>query len=169
MDFNELFLTAVRATAVYFFVLLVVRLLGKREIGALSAIDLIVAFMLGEVVDEIVYGDVSLAQGFLVIAVVAGWHILNSWASYKSKRIEKLTEAEPRVLIEDGQILQAALAKERMNEDDLYSQLRLQSIGDLQEVKRATLEPSGHVSVLQQDWAKPLQKQDLQQLKQKNS
>ncbi len=52
MDTNELLFTALRATFVYFFLLLVVRVLGKREIGATSAFDLIVALILGEVVDE---------------------------------------------------------------------------------------------------------------------
>ncbi|HSD85517.1 MAG TPA: YetF domain-containing protein [Anaerolineae bacterium] len=169
MDFTELLLTAARTTAVYFFMLAVVRLLGKREIGALGAFDLIVAFMLGEVVDEMVYGDVTLVQGFLVITVVAGGHFLNAWASYKNKHIQKFTEAAPRVLIENGQILREALAKERMSEDELYSQLRLQSIDDIQEVKCARLEPNGQVSILEQEWAKPLQKRDLTQLQQKRS
>jgi uncharacterized membrane protein YcaP (DUF421 family) len=63
MDTSELLFTALRATFVYFFLLLVVRILGKREIGATSAFDLIVALILGEVVDEIIYGDVTLLQG----------------------------------------------------------------------------------------------------------
>ncbi|HSK87146.1 MAG TPA: hypothetical protein VK880_02240, partial [Anaerolineales bacterium] len=81
MDVNELLLTALRATFVYFFLLLVVRVLGKREVGATSAFDLIVALILGEVVDEIIYGDVTMLQGVIAIVVVAIWHLVNSWAS----------------------------------------------------------------------------------------
>jgi uncharacterized membrane protein YcaP (DUF421 family) len=63
MDANELIFTALRTSLVYFFLLFVVRVLGKREIGNTSAFDLIVALILGEVVDEIIYGDVTILQG----------------------------------------------------------------------------------------------------------
>jgi uncharacterized membrane protein YcaP (DUF421 family) len=165
MDINDLMLTAVRATIIYFFVLFVVRLLGKREIGNLGPFDLIVSLMIGEVVDEAIYGDVSLIQGFIAIGTVAIWHMVNSWAGFKSKTIDKLTEASPRVIVEDGKINRDALASERLSEEELFSQLRLKEIEDLAEVKRATLEPDGQISVIQQDWARPLQKGDLKRLK----
>jgi uncharacterized membrane protein YcaP (DUF421 family) len=158
-------MTALRAMAVYAFVLAVVRLLGKRSVGNLSAFDLIVALMLGEVVDEIVFGDVTLVKGFLAVAVIAFCHFVNAWASYRSKLVDWLTAGAPRVLVLNGKIQEDALARERMNEDELWSELRRQSIDDLKEVKKAILEPSGQVSVIQQDWAKPLQKGDLQSAK----
>src|SRR5687768_13434606 len=71
MDPQELLLTAVRAVGVYALMLVVVRLLGKRTVGNFSAFDLLVALMLGEVVDEIIYGDVSIAQGAVAILAVA--------------------------------------------------------------------------------------------------
>ena len=74
IDLNELLYTALRASFVYFFLLLIVRLLGKREIGNTSAFDLIVALILGEVVDEMIYGDVTMLQGVIAITVVAVWH-----------------------------------------------------------------------------------------------
>jgi uncharacterized membrane protein YcaP (DUF421 family) len=161
MDAHELLLTALRATIVYFSMLGVVRLMGKRSIGALGAFDLLVALMLGEVVDEIIYGDVTLAQGLLVVVVIAGLHFANEWASYKSKFVARLTESEPTVLIKNGKIQKDALASERLSEDELRSQLRLQSIDDLDEVQTARLEPSGHISAIKTEAAKPLQKSDL--------
>ena len=161
MDVQELVLIAVRATLVYFFVLFVVRLIGKRAVGNIGAFDLIVALMIGEVVDEAVYGDVSLVKAFLVIGTVAVWHLVNSWASYKSKFIDQLTEAKPAVVIEDGQFKEDVLAKERINRNEIESAMRLQSIDDIKEVKCATVEPSGAISFLQQEWAKPIQKGDL--------
>jgi uncharacterized membrane protein YcaP (DUF421 family) len=163
VDWNELGLTAARATAVYAFMLLTLRLLGKRSVGNLTAFDLLVALMLGEVADEIIYADVTIPQGFLSIAVIAFLHFANSWGSYKSTLIDRLTGASPRVLVENGQIMRDALAAERMNEDELRSQLRLQSVEELNEIKYATLEPSGEVSVIKQEWAKELQKGDLRQ------
>lgn len=161
MDPQDLLLTAVRASVVYFFLLLVIRLLGKREVGSTSAFDFMVALMLGEVVDEIIYGDVSMTKGLLVIAVVAVWHLVNAWASYKSKLVDRLTGAEPAVLIDQGVIQEDALAKERMNEDEVLSEMRLMGVDNLKEVNKATLEPSGKISVLLEEWAKPVQKSDI--------
>lgn len=89
MDPQDLMLTALRASLIYFFLLFVVRILGKREVGNTSAFDLIVALMLGEVVDEAIYGDVSMAKGMLAIGVIAVWHLINSWASYRNKTVQR--------------------------------------------------------------------------------
>jgi uncharacterized membrane protein YcaP (DUF421 family) len=163
IDLNELALTALRATFVYFYLLIIVRILGKREIGASSAFDLLVALMLGDVVDEVIYGDVSIAQGAVAMAVIGAWHIVNAWASFKSKFIDSLIGAPPTVLVRNGQIQRKALAKERLNEDELFSELRMADVGEdeIDQVKQATLEPNGKISVLLEDWAKPVQKQDL--------
>ena len=165
IDLNELLYTALRASFVYFFLLLVVRVLGKREIGNTSAFDLIVALILGEVVDEIIYGDVTILQGVVAIVVVAIWHLVNSWASFKSQLIDKITGAPPTIIVKNGQIQRKNLAKERLNEEELLSELRMMGVEDVKEVKQATLEPNGKVSVLQEDWAKPVQRQDLTKLK----
>lgn len=165
LDPNDLMLTAVRATIVYFFVLFVIRILGKREVGAISALDLIVALTIGEVVDEAIFGDVSMVKGLVAISAVAFWHIVNAWGTYKNDVIRRLTESEPTVLVENGQIQRNALAKERLSEEELHSQLRAQGVERLEEVKKATLEPDGKTSVLRQDWAKPVEKGDLQRLR----
>src|ERR1041384_2986201 len=104
IDWTELMQTALRASFVYFFLLFVVRILGKREIGNTSAFDLIVALILGEVVDEIIYGDVTIWQGVVAMGVVAIWHLANSWASYKSEIIDKITGASPTVVVKKGEI-----------------------------------------------------------------
>jgi uncharacterized membrane protein YcaP (DUF421 family) len=165
IDWTELMYTALRASFVYVFLLIVVRLLGKREIGNTSAFDLIVALILGEVVDEIIYGDVTILQGVTAIVVVAIWHVVNSWASFKSQIIDKITGAPPTVMVKNGQIQHKNLAKERLNEDELRSELRMMGVDDVKEVKQATLEPNGKISVIQEDWAKPVQRQDLTELK----
>lgn len=169
MDPNDLLMTALRATLLYLGLLFVIRLLGKREVGNLTPFDLLVALMLGEVTDEIVYGDVSLAKGFVAIAVIAFWHVANSWGSYRSKLIDRLTADSARVLVEHGKIKGNAMAEERMSQAELESQLRMQGVDDLKEIKRATLEPSGHVSVIKEDWAKPVQKGDLKDGRQRSA
>ena len=165
IDVNELVYTALRASFVYVFLLIVVRLLGKREIGNTSAFDLIVALILGEVVDEIIYGDVTILQGVIAIMVTALWHLVNSWASFRSKVIDRLTSAPPTVMVKNGEIQRKNLARERLNEDELFSELRMMGVEDVKEVKQATLEPNGKLSVIQEEWAKPVQRRDLSELR----
>lgn len=167
MDVNELLLTALRATFVYFYLLVIIRVLGKREIGPSTAFDLLVALMLGDVVDEVIYGDVTIMQGAVAMATIGVWHLVNSWASFKSEIVDKLTGSPPTVLVKGGKIQRKALARERLNETELFSGLRLMEVDDVKEVKQATLEPNGQISVLLEDWAKPAQKQDLSKSKAK--
>jgi uncharacterized membrane protein YcaP (DUF421 family) len=161
MDFQELLLIALRASFVYLFLLLVVRILGKREIGNITAFDLIVSLILGDVVDEVIYGDVTVIEGIAAITIIAIWHLFNSWASFKSRIIENITAASPTTLVEHGKIQRKNLARERLSEEDLFSELRLMEVDKIEEVKRATLEPNGQVSVLLEEWAKPVQRQDI--------
>jgi uncharacterized membrane protein YcaP (DUF421 family) len=161
MDLQELAMTALRATAIYFFLLVVVRLLGKRTVGHSTAFDFIVALILGEVVDEPIYGDVPLVQALLVIAVIGGWHAVNAYLSYRSQTFDHLIGGSPTVLIRDGQLDRRALRAQRVNEGDLQSLLRLQQIDDVDEVKLATLEPNGQLSVIKADHARELRKGDL--------
>ena len=164
MDLHELGLTALRASVIYVFLLVVVRMLGKRTVGSATAFDFMVALILSEVVDEPIYGDVPLVQGMLVIAVVAGWHLVNSYLSYRSERVDRLTGGEPTILVRNGTMDRDGMRREHVNEEELWSLLRLQGIDDLRDVKEATLEPDGVLSVLKTDEARELQKRDLDQV-----
>ena len=161
MDFHELAMTAVRATLIYVFLLVVVRLLGKRTVGGATAFDFMVALILSEVVDEPIYGDVPFVQGVLVIGVIAGWHMVNSYLSARSERFDRLAGGEPTTLVKNGVIDRRRMRQERMNEEELWSLLRLQGIDDLKDIKEATLEPDGLLSVLKTEEARELQKRDL--------
>jgi uncharacterized membrane protein YcaP (DUF421 family) len=161
MDPRDLALTAARAVLVYVIFLAIIRFSGKRTIGSFSAFDFLVALMLGEVVDEIIYGSVSLAQGFTGVAVVALLHYGNSWLTYWDHGFAHLLEGSPTVVLEKGQLHYPGMRAERMNEKDVLSELRLHGVDDLREVKVAVVEYNGQVSVIMQDWAEPVQKADV--------
>jgi uncharacterized membrane protein YcaP (DUF421 family) len=168
MDPHELLLTAARAAAVYAIMLIVLRLSGKRAIGNFSAFDLLVALMLGEVVDEIIYGDVDFLQGIVPIAIVTLLQVGSSWLSYWDHGWDKVLEGVPTVIVRDGELDRKGLRAERMNPKDVMAELRRNGIDDLREVRLATVENDGRVSVLKQDWAEELQKGDVTpELKQK--
>jgi uncharacterized membrane protein YcaP (DUF421 family) len=161
MDWQELGLTALRGLLVYAVMLVVIRVLGKRTIGNFTAFDLLVALMLGEVVDEIIYGDVTIAQGLVAILVVAAAKYVTAWLSILSDPLNKLLEGKPRELVKNGEFVREGMRKELMSELEVMAALRLQGISDMREVKRAVLEVDGQVSVIKEDWAEPLRKRDV--------
>ena len=161
MDPHELAMTALRAVAVYVLMLATIRLLGKRTVGNFTAFDLLVALMLGEVVDEIIYGDVGMAQGMVAIAVIAAAQYSNSWLSYWDHGMDRILEGTPTTIVEDGALQRGGLRAERMNEKDALAELRLQGVEDLREVRLARVEVDGQVSVIRQDWASPVQRADV--------
>jgi uncharacterized membrane protein YcaP (DUF421 family) len=162
MEPRELLMTAARAAAVYALMLVVIRVSGKRTIGNFSAFDLLVALMLGEVVDEIIYGDVTFAQGTIAIVTVAILQYANSWMSYWNHGLDKVLEGSPSIVVRSGQLERAGMRKERMNEKDVMAELRLQGVAELDEVRLAAIENDGQMSVIREDWAEPLQKGDVE-------
>ncbi|MGH7265226.1 MAG: DUF421 domain-containing protein [Candidatus Rokuibacteriota bacterium] len=158
---HEIWMTALRASGIYVLMLVVIRLLGKRAVGNFTAFDLLVALMLGEVVDEVIYGDVTFVQGAIAVVVIAGAEYATSWLGYRHRGIHKVLEGVPAVLVQDGRFQPKGMVRERMNEKEVMAELRLQGIDDLREVKMVVLENSGEVSVLKQSWAEPLKKADL--------
>jgi uncharacterized membrane protein YcaP (DUF421 family) len=161
MDPNELLLTAARAIGVYALMLVVIRALGKRTVGNFAAFDLLVALMLGEVVDEIIYGDVSILQGTVAIVVIAAAQFSNSWLTWWGHGADKLLQGEPTVIVRDGKIVPEGLKTERMSVRDVMGHLREESIRDIREVHLATVEDDGVVSVVLREWAEPARRADV--------
>ena len=161
MDPSELMLTAARAAAVYIVMLVVVRALGKRTVGNFSAFDLIVALMLGEVVDEIIYGDVLFTQGAVAIVAIAALAYADSWLAYFDHGMEAVLEGTPTIIVRDGRFDRAGLRSERMTEKDVMSHLRQAGIHDMREVHLAIVEIDGAVSVMKHAWADAAQKADV--------
>jgi uncharacterized membrane protein YcaP (DUF421 family) len=161
MDWQELGMTAARGLLVYAVMLVVIRVLGKRTVGNFTAFDLLVALMLGEVVDEIIYGDVTIAQGLVSIVVVAAAKYVTAWLTYLNSGLAHLLEGTPREIVRNGELVREAMRHELMGEEEVMAALRLQGVSDMREVKRAVLEVDGEVSVIREDWAEPLQKRDV--------
>src|SRR5918995_413435 len=137
MDPRELLLTAARALAVFMLMLLVIRTLGKRTVGNFAAFDLLVALMLGEVVDEIIYGDVTFLQGSIAIVVIATAQASNAWLTWWDHGFDKVLEGQPTVIVKNGKLQEDGMRAERMNGKDVIAHLREQGIHDLREVQLA--------------------------------
>lgn len=161
MDARELLMTAARAVAVYALMLVVIRALGKRTVGNFSAFDLLVALMLGEVVDEMIYGDVRFIQGTVAIVAIGAVTYTESWLSYWDHGMEAVLEGKPTIVVKKGEFYLPGMRRERMNEKDVMAALRIQGVRDMREVKFAVVEHDGTVSVVQYDWAQPATRADI--------
>ena len=161
MDVNELLMTAARSVAVYVLLLIVIRALGRRTIGNISAFDLLVALMLGEIVDEMIYGDVRFIQGTVAIVVIAGLAFADSVLCYWDHGMEAILEGKPTVVVKHGRFHREGMRRERMNEKDVLGALRTQGVRDMREVQYAVVEHDGTVSAVPYDWAEPVRRADI--------
>jgi uncharacterized membrane protein YcaP (DUF421 family) len=161
MDWYELGMTAARGVLVYVVMLVVIRVLGKRTVGNFTAFDLLVALMLGEVVDEIIYGDVSIAQGLVAIFVVALCKYATAWLTYWDHGLNRIFEGKPTEVVRHGEFVREGLRAEMMNEQEVFAALRLNDVSDMREVKSAIMEVDGQLSVIRESWAETATKSDL--------
>lgn len=146
--FVEFLTIILRSLFIYFFVLLVMRLMGKREIGKLSVFDLVVSIMIADfAVLSIEDTKLPLFLGLLPIITMMTVQILLSWLSMKSSSIRHIVDGKPTILIKDGNIQEEEMKHHRYNLDDLMTQLREKNISNVAEVDFAILETSGKLSV----------------------
>lgn len=157
----SLYAIALRAMFVYLFILLIVRLSGKRTVARATPLDFIVALILGDMFDDLFWGDVSAAKFVAGTGAVMSMHILVSMASCLSPAIYRLVEGKPDPVVEKGAFRQDCQRATRLSPASLMAALRLKSIRDMREVKILSLEVSGQFGRIRREWAKPAEKQDL--------
>ncbi|MCP8967291.1 DUF421 domain-containing protein [Ectobacillus ponti] len=157
------FLESVARTALLYIVILVIfRLMGKREIGELSVLDLVVFIMIGEMaVMAIEDMNTPIWKQVVPMASLMAIQVGLAFVSLKSKRISRLLDGHAVILVDNGKIKEQEMRKQRYNFDDLLTQMREQGVADIRDVAYAILEPSGKLSVFQQT-AKSSQAQDPQ-------
>ncbi|MED4312443.1 MAG: DUF421 domain-containing protein [Heyndrickxia coagulans] len=138
-----------RTLLMYFAILIIFRLMGKREIGELSVLDLVVFIMIGEMaVVAIENHNEPVVNTLLPMVVLLGIQIALALFSLRSNRIRKLIDGKPSILISKGKIDEKEMRKQRYNFDDLLMQLRSKDIDNIADVEFAILETSGQLSVV---------------------
>lgn len=151
-----------RTIIVYLVVLLVVRLMGKREIGKLSPFDFVVAIIIAELAAiPIEDKQIPLWEALLPIGLLALLEISLSYLSMKSAFARELICGQHQLIIEDGRILEKEMRKARYNINDLLAQLRQKGYPDPGQVQYAILEISGELSVVPKPEFRPVAARDL--------
>ncbi|PGL70568.1 DUF421 domain-containing protein [Bacillus sp. AFS055030] len=148
----ELGSMTIRTISIYLIIALFFRLMGKREIGELSLLDLVVYILLTEIaaigiethnepIIKVIY------PMFLIVAI----QIIFSLISLKSVVFRKVLDGHPVLIISKGKILEKEMKKQRYTFDDLLLQLREKDIGDVRDVDYALLEPTGKLSIFKKE------------------
>lgn len=147
----------------YFLLLALLRVTGKREIHALSAIDLVGFIMISEAaIISIADGSIPIYVGVTPVLLLGALELTISYISLKSRRIRAIVEGVPSVLIDRGKLNKEALASLRYNLHDLMAELRSNNIPDVADVEYAILEPTGKLSVVPKASRRPITGDDLQ-------
>ncbi|HSU78903.1 MAG TPA: DUF421 domain-containing protein, partial [Candidatus Angelobacter sp.] len=146
----------VRTIFLYFVILLTFRLMGKREIGRLSVVDLVVNIMIAELcVLAIEQPEAPMIRTIIPIALLLAIQVLMALFSLKSRSFRHLVDGTPATIIKNGEIDEQQMKKQRYNFDDLMMQLREQNVRSVGDVEFAFLETGGKLSVIKKDTSTP--------------
>ncbi len=139
----------IRATVVFFFILLITRVVGRREIAELEPFDLILLVVMGDLVQQgITQSDQSVTGTLTVISTIALLSVAVSWASFRFRRVRAVTEGQPIVLVQDGHTIERNLRRERITVEDIQQAARRAQIASVAELQWAILEDDGHISCI---------------------
>jgi uncharacterized membrane protein YcaP (DUF421 family) len=138
-----------RAIFMFFFIYVVTRLIGRRELSSLEPFDLILLIVLGDAIQQgLTQDDYSVTGAVLVIGTLALLQVFTSVLSFRLPRLRPVLEGEPLVLLENGRPIDRNLRRERLTVEELASAARQHEIAHLEDVQWAVLETSGEISFI---------------------
>ena len=138
-----------RATFVFAFMVLLTRVIGKRELGSLQPFDLVLLIILGDALQQgLTQDDYSLTGAVLVVGTIAVLQVGVSWLTFRFPRVRPILEGEPLIIVEDGKPIQRNLDRERLTIAEVAEAARREQIAHLSDVRWAILETSGTISFI---------------------
>ena len=141
-----------RAAIIYFFMWFITRVVGKRELGQLSAFELVLLVTMGDLIQQgVTQEDFSVTGAMLAVGTFALLIVTFSYLSWRFKGSRPALEGMPVVVIKDGRMLESVMRYERLSDTELQEGLREQGIDDLAKVSVGVLEPDGKFSFVTRD------------------
>ena len=138
-----------RAVFAYVFITFLMRVLGRRELSSLAPSDLILLVVLGDLIQNgVTQSDYSMTGVVLATSTIGLCAVGTSLLVYKSKRLSKIIEGDPLIIVQDGKPIENNMRSERVKLDDVMEEAREQQIENLDEVKWAVLEPTGKITFI---------------------
>jgi uncharacterized membrane protein YcaP (DUF421 family) len=140
---------ALRTAIVYLFLIVAIRVSGKREVGQMSVLELIVVLVISDAVQNSMVGDnTSIWGGLVAVVVLLGLDFILREFTRRSRRMRVAIEGEPRLLIRHGRLLQRALKEEGLDIDDVKAAVRGHGLARIEDVDQMVLETDGTISVI---------------------
>jgi len=146
---NDLLLVGLRSAAVYLFLIVAIRVFGKKELSQLSVIDLVFILLISNSVQNAMVGNNSSLEGGLIAAT--GLFLVNFVLKnlfFKSKKLSEFFQGDPVMLVYQGKVIKEHLAKTGISEDELMEAVREHGVEKVKDVDLAILEVDGNISVL---------------------
>ena len=141
-------LSYIRTLVLYLVLTVVIRLLGKRQVGQMEPTEFVVAMLAADLVSiPMQDGGIPLLSGLVPVLTVLGMELIFSWLSMHSVKVRRILCGKPVILIENGHILQNNLRRTGVTMDELSSHLRQKDVLDIASVQYAILETDGNLSV----------------------
>jgi uncharacterized membrane protein YcaP (DUF421 family) len=137
-----------RAIVVYIFLLVVLRLTGKRQVGQLAPFDLVLLLVLSNALQNSMNGGDNTVTGGVISAVTlvsVNWLI--GYATFRSKKVGRFIEGRPQVIVHNGHVYRDVMQSERLTQDELDAAIRLAGCASIHDVHFAILENNGQISV----------------------
>ena len=140
----------VRGSVMYLALFALLRLVLKREAGAIGITDLLVVVLLADAAQNALADDYrSVPDGLILVGTIVFWAWALNWLGYRFPLIQRLVHPLPLPLVQNGRMLQRNMEKELITEGELMSQLRQQGVGDVSDVAAAYMEGDGRISVVE--------------------
>ena len=139
----------IRATIAFLFILLLTRIVGRRELNTLEPFDLILLVTIGDLVQQgVTQNDFSVTGMGLAVGTIAVLTVLFSYASWRFRALRPVLEGQPLILIEDGNVIDKNLRRNRLTPEEIAAEAGNQQIDSLEKVRWAVLETSGKISFI---------------------
>jgi uncharacterized membrane protein YcaP (DUF421 family) len=139
----------VRAIALFAFMFLLTRIMGRRELSSLEPFDLILLIVLGDSIQQgLTQDDYSVTGAVIAVGTIATLQVITSYTSFRFPWARRVLDGDPIVLIQDGEVIERNLKRERITLGELAEQARVQQIASLGDVQWAVFEPSGSISFI---------------------
>ena len=139
----------IRAAFIFFFILLLTRVVGRRELASMEPFDLILLVVIGDLVQQgVTQNDFSVVGAVLAITTMAMLTILVSWAGWRWRALRPVLEGEPIILVQDGEPIKRNLDRNRITVDEVAAAAREQQVTGRDDVRWAVLETSGRISII---------------------
>lgn len=141
-----------RGTVMYLSLIVLMRVILKRQAGAMQTDDLLLIILLADAAQNGMAGDYkSVPDGLILVATLMFWNYVLDYLSYRFRWLEKLLQAPPLLLIENGKCNHRNMRREYVTQAELIGQLREQGVDKMEKVKKAYIESDGQISVIPYD------------------